>query len=138
MQMATVPERMSARRCDLGRESTEGLRGHCTDEPAPSLHLDHAGGNWNMGEKPVDLKITYRAGNERGVGARAATRVPLRPIRPGWTRSSEAREGESASARRGPMALVPMAVYSLWPTCPGRVGFLSHAVLAPTPVLPPP
>lgn len=37
MQMVTVPERVSAHRHDLGRESAEGLGGgHSTAEPAPS------------------------------------------------------------------------------------------------------
>lgn len=135
--MVTVPERVSAHRHDLGRESAEGLGG--VTAPLSQLHLPHAGGTC-VGEKPVDLKITHRARSQWGVGVRAATHVLLRDTRDtraGQTRSSEAREGEPACTQRGPMALVPPGECTARGHYPGRVGSLSHAVLAPTPAWPP-
>lgn len=55
------------------RAPRRGLGNYSTDESAFSLHLDQAGGNWKKEEKPVDFKITHRARNRWGVGARAAT-----------------------------------------------------------------
>lgn len=46
------------------RAPRQGPGNDSTDESALSLHLDQPGGNWNKEEKPVDLKITYRARNE--------------------------------------------------------------------------
>lgn len=84
--MATVLERMSGHRCDLGHQSTSaGLGNYSTDESALNLHLDQAGGNCNKEEKPVDLKITYGARNKRGVGVSEATQVLPGHILPDWT-----------------------------------------------------
>lgn len=61
------------------RAPQQGLGNYSIDESALSLHLDQAGGSQNK-EKPVDLKITHRVGNEWGVGAREATQVLPREI----------------------------------------------------------
>lgn len=69
------------------RVAQRGLGNYSADESALSLHLDQAGGSWNRREKPVDLKITYRAGNEWRVGERAVRQVLPREIIPdGCTR----------------------------------------------------
>ena len=65
-----------------GRAPRQGLGNYSTDDPALSLHLDQAGGNWNKEEKAVDLKITHGARNEWGVGVRAATEVLPRAVTP--------------------------------------------------------
>lgn len=83
MQTAAVLERMSAHRCDpVGKSAPAGPGDYSTDESALSLHLDQAGGKWKKEEKPVDFKITHRARNRWGVGARAATQGPSRAIAP--------------------------------------------------------
>lgn len=57
----------------------------------------------------MDSEITHRGGNERGVGARAATQVLPREITPeGCAADLRGRGGELARAQREPTALVSM------------------------------